>query len=163
MTRHPNTANDAALVPGTAGSASGWFVALGAGHVLLGGLVAAVTEPLGLRHGSWLAAYLVLVCGVAQYVMGRAPWWFDHHLAGSAGWMRVGGWNGGNVAVIVGTIAAAPYLADAGGAVLLAVLVATLRDALQPPTAARAAYVTFLVMLAGSVPVGLVLAHLRVG
>jgi len=36
----------------------------GAGCVIVGGLVAAVTGPSGLEQGSWLAAYSVLVCGV---------------------------------------------------------------------------------------------------
>ncbi|MCE5292393.1 MAG: hypothetical protein LLG14_24605, partial [Nocardiaceae bacterium] len=47
------------------------LVVLGMSQVILGGLVAAVTRPLALTHGSWLAAYLVLVGGVAQYTMGR--------------------------------------------------------------------------------------------
>jgi len=37
---------------------------LGAALVVVGGLVAAVTSPLALAKGSWLAAFLVLVCGV---------------------------------------------------------------------------------------------------
>ena len=40
--------------------------ALGVALVVLGGLVAAVTGPLELAKGSWLAAYLVLVAGVSQ-------------------------------------------------------------------------------------------------
>ena len=38
--------------------------------VVAGGLVAAVTGPLHLEHGSWAAAYLVLVGGVAQGALG---------------------------------------------------------------------------------------------
>ncbi|MFB9909643.1 hypothetical protein [Allokutzneria oryzae] len=131
MTRHPHAAVDAAMERRT--SPSDWLVALGASHVLLGGLVAAVTGPLELRHGSWLAAYLVLVCGVAQYAMGRAPSWFDRHPCGGNVWIQVAGWNSGNVAVVVGTLAAARYLVDVGGAVLLVVLVGALRSALQRP------------------------------
>ena len=48
------------------------LTATGIGSVVLGGLVAAVTEPLDLTHGSWVAAYLVLVGGVGQGAMGRA-------------------------------------------------------------------------------------------
>ncbi len=46
------------------------MVVLGALFIVLGGLVAAVTGPLDLVQGSWLAAYLVLVCGVAQFAIG---------------------------------------------------------------------------------------------
>ena len=56
------------------GSALGLLVA-GAASIVLGGLVAAVTGPLELEHGSWAAAYLVLVSGVAQWVMGEARSW----------------------------------------------------------------------------------------
>ncbi len=38
--------------------------------VIVGGLVAAVAGPLGLAQGSWLAAYLVLVCGVGGWGSG---------------------------------------------------------------------------------------------
>lgn len=37
------------------------LTATGVGCVVLGGVIAAVTGPLDLAHGSWLAAYLVLV------------------------------------------------------------------------------------------------------
>ena len=42
--------------------------------VVAGGLVAAVTGPLRLEHGSWAAAYLVLVGGVAQGALGIAQY-----------------------------------------------------------------------------------------
>ena len=48
------------------------LTATGICSVALGGLVAAVAQPLDLAHGSWLAAYLVLVGGVAQGAMGQA-------------------------------------------------------------------------------------------
>ena len=52
------------------------LVDLGACGIVLGGLVAAVTGPLELEQGSWAAAYLVLVVGVAQVVVGLAPAFF---------------------------------------------------------------------------------------
>ena len=48
------------------------FVVLGAVSVIAGGLVAAVSAPAGWEHGSWAAAYLVLVTGVAQIGLGAA-------------------------------------------------------------------------------------------
>src|SRR5699024_5863020 len=49
------------------------FRLLGLVWVLTGGLTAAVTGPLGLEHGSWSAAFQVLVRGVLQGVLGIAP------------------------------------------------------------------------------------------
>lgn len=42
--------------------------------IISGGLVAAVTGPLGLEHGSWSAAYQVLVGGVVQAGLGAAQY-----------------------------------------------------------------------------------------
>ena len=38
----------------------------GGAAIIAGGIVAAVTDPAGWEHGSWTAAFLVLVAGVAQ-------------------------------------------------------------------------------------------------
>ncbi len=43
--------------------------AVGAASVVVGGLVAAVTATAPSEHGAWLAAYLVLGCGVAQIAL----------------------------------------------------------------------------------------------
>lgn len=160
-------------------AASVWLVTAGSGFVLLGGLVAAVTGPLGWERGSWLAAYMVLVCGVAQFVMGRAPAWFDRPVSVRLTWMQLAGWNAGNGMVIGGTLAGLPNLVDVGGIVLLVILVDMIRDAVRNPgppamdpftvrgTAARirgwgwGAYRALLVLLVVSIPVGLVLAHVR--
>lgn len=46
------------------------FIATGGTLVVAGGLVAAVNSAAPFAHGSWLAAYLVLVGGVAQIALG---------------------------------------------------------------------------------------------
>lgn len=150
------------------GTLARWWMALGATSVVAGGLVAALTGPLALWKGSWLAAYPVLVCGVPQYLMGRAA---TRRNAVRAGWFVLAMWNAGNVAVIAGTLLASPYLVDAGGAFLLVVLIALLRALLrsQPSDAIvfrrvwRWLMIALLSALIVSVPVGLVLAHLRAG
>src|SRR5690625_7381345 len=92
------------------------FRLLGLVWVLTGGLTAAVTGPLGLEHGSWSAAFQVLVGGVMQGVLGIA----QAHLAAR----RLGRrallaqlltWNLGCLAVIGGTRLAPPLLVHAGG------------------------------------------------
>jgi hypothetical protein len=145
------------------------WMTLGAISVVTGGLVAALTGPLALWKGSWLAAYLVLVCGVPQHLMGRVATRWN---AVRAGWFVLAMWNAGNIAVIAGTLLAAPYLVDAGGAFLLVVLIALLRTLLrrQPSDAIvlshgvwRWLVIALLSALIVSVPIGLVLAHLRAG
>ena len=117
----------------------------------------------------------MLVCGVAQYTIGRADALLDP-VSTSRSWpAKVIGWNTGNAAVVVGTLAAAPFVVDAGGLVLLSVLVGCLYELYRHPATAapsgglrvfrrlRHAYAAMLVLLAVSIPVGLLLAHLRHG
>lgn len=142
---------------------------LGATFIILGGAVAAVTGPLSWTKGSWAAAYLVLVCGVAQYLMGQVSAQGSSTLTG---WWLLAGWNLGNAAVIIGALASAPYIVDAGGVILLVclitVLVALVRrrpadvvGTLKEPV--RWLLISVALILAISVPVGLLLAHLRAG
>jgi len=155
------------------------LIAIGVCCVVLGGLVAAVTGPLDLAHGSWTAAYLVLVAGVTQCAMGRSrarrPDMAQPRSRDSAswGWAQVGAWNLGNALVICGTLAGAPSVVDFGSVLLVVALVIALH-ATRPATtvAARSAgqrvspwadwaYRALLLVLAVSIPVGMVLSHLR--
>jgi hypothetical protein len=135
--------------------------AAGVGFIVLGGLVAAVTGPLHFDRGSWLAAYLVLVCGVAQCAIGRQrPVLGAAPLPAARQWVLFGCWNVGNA----GALVSIPVITDAGGLLLAAGLVlavAGTRQARRPGVAllVRAFYLVLLV----SIPVGLVLAHLRAG
>lgn len=56
------------------------FVIVGGVSIILGGLAAAATSPLGWEHGSWAAAYLVLVTGAAQLLLGVGQ---DHFTGGN--------------------------------------------------------------------------------
>jgi hypothetical protein len=148
--------------PGTHRTARAGF-AFGAGFVVAGGLVAAITGPLALEKGSWLAAYLVLVCGVAQCalaVQDRALTSTD----ASAGRLRTRllGWNAGNALVIVGVLAATPIVVDLGGILLLAVLIAAAVATRSRSAPGRVVlYRVGLGLLIVSIPIGLALAHLR--
>lgn len=139
------------------------FFVVGSCCVVLGGLVAAVTGPLELDKGSWLAAYLVLVCGVAQCAIGTA----QARLAGrpippARGWSQLTCWNLGNAAVIAGTLIGVPVIVDAGGALLAITLGIALHAARHAVSGlAGWAYRWVLVVLLVSVPIGVVLAHLR--
>jgi len=140
----------------------------GAVCIVAGGLVAAVTGPLDLDHGSWVAAYLVLVGGVMQYVMG---WSRDPSTPPSGrGWTAVVGWNVGNALVISGVLTDRTWLVDAGSALLVLVLLIAVREAVGQHgdwsaalarTSVRTGYVALAAFVAASIPVGIVLAHLR--
>src|SRR5699024_5312394 len=128
------------------------MILLGYGCIIAGGLVAAVTGPLDLAEGSWLAAYLVLVGGIAQLALGWVPGVLGCSDAGDpGGWMPVVAWNAGSGLVIV--------------ALLLALM--QLRGRSEPRAAGGAvrllgwAYLAVLIVLVVSIPVGIALAHLR--
>ena len=146
------------------------FTVIGGGCVVAGGLVAAATSPLSIPHGSWMAAYLVLVGGVAQYAMGRARRWLPETAQPPLwGWIGVIGWNLGNLAVILGTLLGLPPLVYVGSAALVVGLLVAL-DATRPVATASVgktnarlglAYRVMLLVLAVSIPVGMTLSHLR--
>lgn len=133
--------------------------------VLTGGLTAAVTGPLGLEHGSWSAAFQVLVGGVLQGVLGIAQHGLTARAPGRGVLLvELFTWNLGGLAVIGGTVLGAPLLVDAGGALLVVTMVLMLRAVgrrAQGPTWLLWVFRAALVLTAVSIPVGLVLAHLR--
>lgn len=152
------------------------MVALGSGCVLLGGLVAAATGPLRLENGSWLAAYLVLVCGVGTRMMGTAR---TRPTRSARSWIQLGCWVLGNAAVITGTVAATPIVVAIGVLPLLITLIIALlrtvpaggdhnwsgpRAELRTGPGWRLwAYRGVLAVLLISAPIGVLLSYLRHG
>jgi hypothetical protein len=143
------------------------FVVIGSVNVMVGGLVAAVTRPLDLELGPWLAAFLVLVGGVAQIALGAGQAWLAgdlpprRYLAG-----EVVTWNAGLAATITGSLLAVPVVTSAGGIATAAALVLFLRGttvASSGPRWVALGYRTVLVIVLVSTPVGLVLAWVRHG
>lgn len=149
-------------------------VLVGAGCVVLGGAVAAVAGPLQFNRGSWLAAYLVLVCGVAQFAMGRASTLLGGRWEIAAlSWALVVCWNLGNAGVIGGTLDSRPLLVDAGSLLLVVGLTLAIYLA-RPATHAAAgsesisrlagwAYRGLLLVLLVSISIGVAVTHLRRG
>ena len=144
------------------------FVAIGIACIIAGGLVAAATAPSPSENGSWAAAYLVLIGGVAQVAFGicqatlapRRP---------SAGLLAAefAGWNLGNAAVIVGTLVDVQALVIVGGILLvatLALLAWAVRGATVVPgwhTWILWTYRVLVVVILVSVPVGLVIGQVK--
>lgn len=140
------------------------FVALGGTAVIAGGLVAAVTRPLGFDEGSWVAAYLVLVMGVAQIGLGVGQAVLARKVPTIAvRWRQVLAFTAGSLAVVVGTLVESPLAVVAGGAVLVAGLILFLLAVRGSggPVIWLWFHRLFVAFLAGSVVVGSVLSFLR--
>lgn len=144
------------------------FLVVGTVCVIAGGLVSAATAPSPSELGSWAAAYLVLVGGVAQIGLGAGPALFGARASQRTVLAEIVGWNLGNAAVIAGTLAGVGVVVDLGGAALLVVLVLLLRAVLTAGVAPagrdrwlQRSYVALVVLLIVSIPVGLVLERLR--
>jgi hypothetical protein len=143
------------------------FAGIGVACVIAGGLVAAVTRPLAFELGSWLAAFLVLVGGVAQLGLGAGQAWLSDDRPPARLVVReVAAWNAGLAATIAGSLLDLPAVTVAGGVTLVAALalfLVTTRTATQGPTWMRLSYRAVLVVVLSSTPVGLVLAWTRHG
>lgn len=129
--------------------------------IVVGGLVAAVSDPLDLYRGSWLAGYLVLVAGAAQVAMGAARH-VQNRQSSRRGWTQFGCWNAGSASVVLGTLNSLPALVDVGSAFLVASLALAITATRNPPVRSwLPAYRVLLGILAVSIPIGVVLSHLR--
>lgn len=145
------------------------FLMVGTLCVISGGLVAAATAPAPTEHGTWSAAYLVLVCGVAQAGLGLGQALSTSRTPTIVIAVQAIGWNLGNAAVIAGTLTAYTALVDVGGALLFVILILLARG--LTATGGRPAdrmrrwfryvYGLLILILLVSIPVGVILAHLR--
>lgn len=154
----------------SSGVVGGWlprpalaFVILGGACVIGGGLLSAASAPASSYHSSWAAAYLVLVAGVAQVVLGL----------GQAAVVRAQvsrrilalelvSWNLGNAAVLTGTLLAVPVALYLGTALLITTLVLILVVTRRSPAGlALTATRVIVTMLLISMPVGIVLQALK--
>jgi hypothetical protein len=134
--------------------------------VVAGGLIAAVTGPTEWSDGSWVAAFLVLVAGVAQAGIGAG----QAYLAVTTPTVafvsaQVVMWNVGCATVIAGTLLSSPATVAVGSAPLVAALVMSLvalRDhsGTQRPVVLVGYRLLLLVVLV-SVPIGVALAFAR--
>lgn len=142
------------------------FGFVGGSAIVTGGLVAAITGPANLPDGSWVAAYLVLVVGVAQLGLGVGQALLAADLPSSRrlGWQLVV-YNFANVAVVVGTLIDAVAIVVPGGALLFVALM-VFSAAVRRPRGRRwhhAIYQLLVAALAVSIPIGLSLSVLRRG
>jgi hypothetical protein len=141
------------------------FFLIGSAFVVVGGLVAAASTPLRLASGPWLAAYLVLVCGVAQCLFGIVRRWVAPSGTGAPGFVvELVFWNAGNAGVVVGDLTGSLAVVGLGGALLVVVLVLQLVHLRRTPPGVRWAawlYGIVVAVLLVSIPVGVTLAALN--
>lgn len=135
------------------------FVLLGAGCVIGGGLASAATAPGATVHTAWAVAYLVLVAGVAQIVLGVGQVLMADALPSSRTLAaQLLTWNLGNAAVLAGALLNVTALTDVGGALLVVALALVLAATRRGRTGRLAMGLRILVaVLLVSIPVGLVL------
>lgn len=139
------------------------FLVTGGACVIAGGFVAALSGPLDLSLGPWAAAYLVLVGGVVQIALGGVQVAVAPRRPGRRTVLaEYLSFNAGNALVIIGGMLTAPALVDVGGVALVLAL-ALFLHAVRGARPGRLVRVYGLVLAAvlASIPVGLLLSHLR--
>jgi hypothetical protein len=143
------------------------FAFAGSLSTIAGGVTAAITGPTGFELGPWLAAFLVLVGGVAQIALGIGQAWLSDEPPSPASLRaEVITWNVGMAATIAGSLLAAPAVTTLGGVVFAVALCVFLRSVPRSgasPRWARLLYRWLVAVVLLSTPVGLVLAWIRHG
>lgn len=141
------------------------LIVAGSLSIVAGGLVAAVSGPADWEHGSWVAAFLVLVAGVAQIGVAAG----QAHLAPVArhvGFVVVEGaaWNVAGLTVIAGTLRSSPVIVSVGSGVLVVALAMSafaVAGSSHPNRLMLRSFRLMLVVLLVSVSVGIALAWIR--
>ncbi len=141
------------------------FLAVGLGCVVAGGVVAAVSRPTEFQLGPWVAAYLVLVGGVAQGALGAGQAWLSSS-APSRRLVRVQlvAWGVGVSATVAGQLLHVPAITSVGGLVTgcaLLVFLNSVGASARPPRWAFVMYRACILTVLVSTPIGLALAWMR--
>lgn len=146
---------------------SAGFATLAGALIVAGGLVAAVNSPAPFAHGSWLAAYLVLVGGVSQLLLGLSCLVLSTPCPSvRLRRAQLTLWNTGSLAVMTGVLVGATALVMIGSAALLVALACFAVGAGLGRRGARRgviAYHAVIAALAVSVIVGSALAGVAPG
>ena len=143
------------------------FVAIGIVSIVAGGLVAALTRPLELDAGPWIAAYLVLVNGVAQAGLGAGQAGLTRHAPSArVVLVEVVAWNASTTTIILGTLIGWPLLTTAGALSLILAVGCLIRQVPRAPASHRwptVVHWSLAVLVALSAPIGVLLAWVRHG
>jgi hypothetical protein len=141
------------------------FLLIGSLCTIAGGLVAAVTRPTGFVLGSWTAAFLVLVGGVAQIALGAGQGWLAYQPPPIRRVRaEVAFWNLGVGATIVGTLTGTPVVTTVAGCSLVVALGLFIVTTSAPRSVRGSGLVIYralAVVVLVSIPIGLGLAWSR--
>ncbi|MGH3970566.1 MAG: hypothetical protein ACRDTV_21215 [Mycobacterium sp.] len=137
------------------------FAIAGAVSVIAGGLLAAViAAPAPTRHDVWAVAYLVLVLGVSQIVLGAGQVLLASTppTARMVAVMAVA-FNAASIAILVGVITDQIVVFDAGAVLLIVALVLFFHGVRHGARRGWPlyAYRLFVAVLVVSIPIGLLL------
>jgi hypothetical protein len=143
------------------------FLVIGGISIIGGGIASAAAAASPSYTSSWAVAYIVLVAGVAQLVLGIG----QAQLASTQPSARViageaVALNLANIAVLLGTLAVMPVLSYVGAGLLVIALVTFVWAVRGNHSRNRwllYAFRTIVVILAVTAPIGLVIAHSRMG
>lgn len=139
--------------------------AAGGVSIIVGGLVAAVTAAADWDHGSWVAAFLVLVAGVAPIGVGAGQARLARTaVSGAFAGAQCVAWMAACAVIIAGTLLSSPVTVSIGSAALLAALGMSLfavRGAGGQRRLLRLAYRSLVIVLLVSVPIGVTLSWMR--
>lgn len=137
------------------------FAVAGSVSVIAGGvLAAAIAAPAPTRHGVWAAAFLVLVLGVGQLVLGAGQALLPAVPPGAGVVTATAvAFNAANIAVLVGVVSNRLAVLDAGALLLVIALVMFLRAVRHGarPGWPLYAYRLLIAVLVVSIPVGVFL------
>lgn len=143
------------------------FLVIGGLSIIVGGSISAAAAASPSYIASWAVAYIVLVAGVAQLVLGIG----QAELASTQppAWVIVAeviALNLANVAVLIGSLAEIRVLSYIGAALLVIALVLFVWAVRGNHSRNRwllYAFRAMVVILAVTTPIGLVIAHSRMG
>jgi hypothetical protein len=141
------------------------FLILGGVSVITGGVVSAAAAPAPSYTTSWAVAYIVLVAGVAQLVLGLgqaqlAP----HQPSGRVVAIEAVAFNLAHVAVLLGTVAGAAWVVDIGAALIiltLALFIWSVRGATNQNRLLLYGFRLMILIVLVTTPIGVVIAHLK--
>jgi hypothetical protein len=143
------------------------FTLCGVLAILAGGLLAAFSAKKPTRQASWASAYLVLIVGLAQAIIGVILYAVNAHVAAYMIVFAFVTFNLGNAGVVIGTDGryrnkSYRKLVDIGGA-LMVVSMLTLLVTVWGATFSwqlMTLYVVIAIILV-TMPIGIVLSHRR--
>jgi len=140
------------------------FFALASLGIIGGGLLSAVTAHSPTQSASWASAYLVLVVGVASGGLGYGLLTLAPQPATPLRtWVEFLTWVLGNAGVLVGTLTTPAGWVEVGSALMVYTLVSVVLGVRGGPGRGviRWLFITLVSVVAVSIPVGVLLSHLR--